>query len=165
MSTYLYYLTCTLLIDSLRFEAVSNRLEISLPCVNCQRDYRTILFKGTGKEGICTPSEKCSGFRGTLLEKKIDRLADAVAVKYLVEFEYEPFKDKQLCKETVLGKYGWARISFSASCAQCGEEGLFSTQENMVRPYDHKCSCGHIIMTERESPFTYVNSPKQKTTT
>lgn len=165
MSTYLYYLTCTLQIEPSRFEAVSSRLEISLPCVNCKRDYRTIIFEGTGKAGICTPREKCSGFHGSVVKKQVDRLAKNIEVMYTIEFEYEPFKDERLGKQTVLGKYGWARTGFSAICAACGEEGLFSTQENMVRPYLHKCSCGHTVMTEEESPFKYSSAPKQDITT
>lgn len=162
MSTYLYYLTCILETDPARFSAVSNKLEVSLPCVNCKRDYRTIIFEGSGKDGICTPREKCSGFHGKLVEKKIDRLANSVEVLYTIAFDYEPFKDEQIGKETVLGKYGWARVSFSANCAACGEEGLFSTQENMVRPYLHKCSCGHTVLMEEESPFKYSVAPKQE---
>lgn len=164
MSPYIYYLTCTLPIDPARFEAVSGKLEISLPCVNCKRDYRTVIFEGTGKGGICTPREKCGGFHGSLVKKQIDRLANSVEVLYTIEFDYEPFKDEQLGKETVLGKYGWARIYFSASCASCGEEGLFSTQENMVRPYVHRCSCGNTILTEEESAFRYAVAPKQEMT-
>lgn len=164
MSTYLYDLTCTLETNPAFFGAVSNKLEISLPCVNCRRDYRTVIFEGTGKDGICTPKEKCSGFRGSLVKKQIDRLANTVEVLYTIEFEYEPFKDEQLGKETVLGKYGWARIYFSATCTACSEEGLFSTQENMIRPYVHRCSCGCTIMMEEESPFRYSSAPKQAIT-
>ncbi len=162
MSTYRYYLTCTLETHPALFVAVSNKLELSLPCVNCRRDYRTVIFEGTGKDGICTPREKCSGFHGKIVERKIDRLARNVEVLYTIEFDYEPFKDEQLGKETVLGKYGWARIYFSSTCANCGEEGLFSTQENMVRPYRHTCTCGCTVMVEEESPFRYAVAPKQE---
>lgn len=164
MSTHCYYLTCTLEIDPARFVAVSNKLELSLPCVNCKRDYRTVIFEGTEKNGMCTPREKCSGFHGKLVERKIDRLANKIEVLYTIEFEYEAFKDQQLGKEAVLGKYGWARIYFSATCASCGEEGLFSTQENMVRPCPHKCTCGHTVMMEEGSPFSYAVAPKQEMT-
>lgn len=161
MNVHNYYLTCTLATDPHRFVAVSSKLEISLPCVNCRRDYRTVVFEGKEKDGICTPREKCSGFRGKVVEKKIDRLADSVEIRYTLEFDYEPFKDEQLGKESILGKYGWARICFSAICPACGEEGLFITQENMVRPYLHKCSCGHTVMQEKESPFLYAVASKQ----
>jgi hypothetical protein len=161
MTTHRYYLTCSLEMDPARFVAISNKLETSLPCVNCRRDYRTVIFEGKEKDGICTPREKCSGFHGRVVERKIDRLTHHVEILYTIEFDYEPFKDEQLGKETVLGKYGWARIYFSAICASCGEEGLFSTQENMIRPYTHKCSCGTTVMLEEESPFRYAIAPKQ----
>lgn len=161
MSTYVYSLSCSLGADPLRFEGVSNELQVSLPCMHCKRDYRTVIFESLGQKGICTPRAKCDGFPGTLVERKMNRLLDKVEIHYEIEFTYEPFKDEQLGKEPVLGKYGWARIYFSVKCAACGEEELISTQENMVRPHTHKCACGQALFTESESPFKYSVKEKE----
>lgn len=159
MGTYLYLLGCELYMDPLCLTGVSNTLELSLPCMTCQRDYRTIVFEAIEKDGICTPKEKCSGFPGQVIERKIDWLYDRVEIRYSIRFEYEVFKDAQLGKKTELGKYGWARIHLSIKCLACGNEELYSTQENAVRPQDHNCACGKTLLREKESPFHYSVNP------
>lgn len=155
MSTYLYHLDCVLHMDPRCLTGVSNTLELSLPCMTCRRDDRTIVFGAIEKNGICTPQEKCSGFPGQVTERKIDWLYDRVQIRYSIRFEYEVFKDMQPGKKNELTKDGWARICISIKCTACGHEELYSTQENTARPKAYQCPCGKTLLKEKESPFRY----------
>lgn len=155
MGTYLYHLDCVLYTDPRYLTGVSNTLELSLPCMTCQRNDHTIVFEAIEKEGICTPKEKCSGFPGRVIERKIDWLYDRLQIRYSIRFEYEAFKEVQSGKKSALAKDGWARICVSIKCADCGHEELYSIQESAVRPQAYQCTCGKTLLTEKESPFRY----------
>jgi hypothetical protein len=125
--------------------------------MNCQRDDRTIIFEGTNTEGICTPREKCDGFPGKLTSLETIKKSDTVEVKYLIDFEYEPFIDKKYNLKSSLSEFfGWARVCFTLKCANCQKERTIETQENLGRPWAERCDCGNIIYMEEKSPFDYT---------
>jgi hypothetical protein len=76
-------------------------------------------------------------------------------VKYLIDFEYEPFIDKKYNLKSSLPEFGWARVYFTLKCANCQKERTISTQENITRPWNERCGCGNIIYKEEKSPFDY----------
>ena len=154
MGKFQYKLTCDFKMNPESFIKVADKLEISLPCVNCQRDHRTIIFENINKKGICTPRNKCDGFPGELIEREIIKELDSVKIHYLIKFEYHPFIDLKYNVESSF-KFGWARVYFTIKCAQCQKENTISTQENVGRPWDVKCECGSIIYQDHKSPFKY----------
>ena len=109
MSKYQYLLSCTINVLPENFDSISDYLEISIPCVNCEREHRTIVFKEVGAVGICTPREKCSGFPGRLTAKEIIPNSRSVVVNYLIDFIFEPFIDKKYNSEIHLLNLNWAR--------------------------------------------------------
>jgi hypothetical protein len=155
MGQYQYRLNCELNVNPKNFVGVRDVLEISLPCMNCQRNDRTIIFEGINTEGICTPREKCDGFPGKLTSREIIKKSDTVEVMYLIDFEYEPFIDRKYNLKSSLPEFGWARLYFTLKCANCQKEKTISTQENIGRPWNERCGCGNIIYKDEESPFDY----------
>lgn len=155
MAKYQYKLVCNLKIIPKNFITVADKLEISLPCIHCQRTHRTIIFEGVNKKGICTPSEKCTGFPGSLLNREIIKQSDGIKINFLIEFDYQPFVDLKYKVESKF-ENNWARVYFSISCPECQKEKTISTQENLARPFNQKCECGNILFREAESPFEYI---------
>jgi hypothetical protein len=154
MSKYQYKLNCELNINPNVYIAVKKRLEIKLPCVNCKRDNRTIIFEGINEEGFCTPRNKCNGFLGKLISSEVNKEMDKVEISYLIDFEYDFFLDQKY-KVMSNFNFGWARISFIIICSKCQKENTVSTQENIGRPWNNKCDCGNVIYSEKVSPFKY----------
>lgn len=149
-----YKLSCNFKIDSDNFIEVSDELEISLPCINCQRAYRTIIFEKINEKGICTPRNKCEGFSGEIINREIIKESDSVKINCLIEFDYQQFIDLKYKTESNF-EFGWARVYFTVKCFQCQKETIVSTQENVVRPWDVKCKCGSSVFKDYESPFKY----------
>lgn len=154
MVKHQYKLTFDLKINPESFITVADKLEISLPCINCQRDHRTIIFEDINKTGICTPREKCSGFKGSLIKREIIKESDGIKTNYLIEFDYQPFIDLKYKRESNFN-FGWARVYFSIKCHKCQKENSISTQENLVRPLNVQCQCGNIIFRDEKKPFQY----------
>ncbi len=154
MAKYLYKLTCDLNINPKNFISVGDELQISLPCINCQRDNRTIIFENVNKNGICTPRKKCSGFPGHITSREVINEKDRIKINYLIEFDYLPFFDLKYKVESKI-KFDWARVYFSIRCTQCQKEQNISTQENISRPWIVKCECGNILFKDEKSPFKY----------
>ena len=154
MSKLQYKLTCNFQLDPNTFVQVADELEISLPCINCQRDRRTIIFEDLDVPGICTPRKKCNGFPGKLSKREVTKTSNGVHVNYLIDFDYTPFIDRKYNMK-VNFEFGWARVYFTIKCAQCDRENTISSQENLVRPWHAKCDCGNIIFKDVENPFTY----------
>ncbi|TXN37189.1 hypothetical protein FVB32_02570 [Flagellimonas hymeniacidonis] len=159
MSKSQYTLSCYFKLNPESFVKVSDQLEISLPCINCQRDHRTIIFENINEKGICTPRKKCEGFPGKLVSREIIKEADGVKVNYLIEFDYHKFTDLKYNAESNF-KFGWARVYFTIKCSECQKEKTISTQENVGRPWDEKCECGNIIFQDYETPFKYQATEK-----
>lgn len=154
MVKFQYKLSCYLKINPADFIKVFDELELSLPCVNCQRDHRTIIFENVNKKGVCTPRKKCEGFPGKLISKQIITKSDGVKINYLIVFDYQKFIDLKYRIESNFN-FGWARVYFSVKCCQCKKENTISTQENLGRPLDVKCECGAILFKDHETPFKY----------
>jgi len=154
MAKYQYKLTCNLKINPDTFLAVADNLEISLPCINCQRNHRTIIFESINNNGVCTPRAKCNGFLGNLISIEILKEKDKIKINYLIEFDYQPFFDLKYKVESDF-KFGWARIYFFVKCSQCQTEKKIYTQENISRPRIEKCECGNILFKDEKSPFKY----------
>jgi hypothetical protein len=152
---YQYSLTCTLNINPAHFECVADELEVSLPCINCERDHRTIIFKGIETQGICTPRNKCTGFLGQLTSREVSKNTNEVLIKYIVEFDFKPFYDKKHNIKANLPEFGWGRVHFTLKCDKCGSQNELSTQDNLGRPWQQKCACGNIVYQEKEQPFMY----------
>lgn len=156
MNSYTYTLSCSLNLNPADLDGIEDTLEITIPCSNCQRINRTIIFEGAGTNGICTPSEKCSGFPGKLIERKIITGINSVQIKHRIEFEYDRFIDKKYGVESSLDStIKWARIYFTIKCSSCGTKAKQSTQENIVRPSKYTCQCGRELYDERVTPFEY----------
>ncbi len=62
MGKYQYKLKCEFILSPENFISLDDQLEISLPCLNCRRYNRTIIFENINEKGICTPRKKCDGF-------------------------------------------------------------------------------------------------------
>ena len=62
MGKYQYKLKCEFILSPENFISLDDQLEISLPCLNCRRYNRTIIFENINEKGICTPQKKCDGF-------------------------------------------------------------------------------------------------------
>ena len=154
MGKFQYKLSCDIKINPESFIKVADELEISLPCVNCQRNHRTIIFENINQKGICTPRNKCEGFPGKLINRELLKESDRVKINYLIEFEYHQFTDLKYKVESSF-KFGWARVCFTIKCLQCQKENTMSTQENLTRPWDVKCECGNTIFKEYKTPFKY----------
>ena len=154
MGKFQYKLSCEFKLNPESFLNLSDQLEISLPCINCQRDYRTIIFENINENGICTPREKCVGFPGKLTNKKVIKEVNKVKINYLIDFDYHQFIDLKYNIESNF-KFGWARVCFNIKCLECQKENTISTQENLERPLDKKCECGNILYKDYETPFKY----------
>lgn len=155
MSRYEYVVNCQLPVVPINFDSISDRLEIRLPCINCQRAFRTIIFKNLNSPGICTPIPKCDGFPGKLMNKEISINSNSIQVEFKIEMEYEKFNDKKYNWTSTLDKHGWARVSFTIKCTKCGKLNSISTDENCGRPWSHYCQCGNALYMEVLSPFKY----------
>lgn len=155
MNQYQYTLICTLPLSEGRFVDISDELAITLPCINCLRDHRTVIFKGIGEKGVCTPKVKCSGFIGQILDRNVIRDFNFIKIKYTLRFDYEAFLDKKYGVKTDLHTAKWARIYFTIECMNCEELHTLSSQENLGRPWKAKCQCGKVIYEETENPFQY----------
>jgi len=149
-----YQLITELKVQPENFINITNKLELSLPCYTCKRIQRTIVFKNIDEKGICTPPQKCNGFQGKIIDREIIKSFENVKVKFLINFNYEPFVDKKYNLKSDLNSK-WGRISFYIRCDNCNNQKEVSTQENLVRPYMIKCDCGNTVYIEDKSPFTY----------
>lgn len=153
---YQYVLTCELPVKPEHLGSINDKLEITIPCTNCQRGNRTIVFDAPGKKGACTPREKCDGFPGKLMYRKVVEKEKSMVIRYWIDFDYAPFIDRKHGVQFELTKYGWARVHFTLKCKKCGYIKETSTQENYVRPREIMCNCSSKIYSEVESPFTYT---------
>jgi hypothetical protein len=149
-----YSLNCDLKISPNSFVRVADELEISLPCINCQRNRRTILFKGINQKGVCTPKSKCRGFPGSIVLREVIKDTNSIKINYLIEFDYHPFIDLKYNIESNF-KSSWARVYFTLKCSQCLEENIVSTQQNLHRPTNKYCKCGNILFKDKKVPFKY----------
>lgn len=152
MGKHQYRLSCEFHVSPESFISVANKLEISIPCINCHRYDRTILFEDVHEKGICTPPNKCDGFPGKLTSREIIKKPDSIEVNYLIDFNYQPFFD-QIDKEESNFKFGWARVKFTLKCQKIKK--IITTQENLRRPWSVKCICENVIYKENKSPFNY----------
>jgi len=127
-----------------------NKLEVSLPCNNCQRDHRTAIFTNTIDNGMCAPLWNCDGFDGKLIQFAI--LADTT-LYWQVHFNFTPFKDRKY-GHNVQPTSTWARVSFKIECGGCRKISDVSTQSNFERPHESQCKyCGTRLWIEDSDPI------------
>jgi hypothetical protein len=128
----------------------TDRLEVSLPCCNCRRNHRTIMFCKLGEEqGICTPTEKCRGFPGSWVDFSLDEKR----LSYQIECQYTPFTDAKNGGDSTFAM-PWARINFHIRCGACGFISLKSDQTNVVRPHDILCGkCSAVVIADEVDPI------------
>lgn len=154
MASFQYQLNVVLPLGNSSFSKVAEQLEISLLCMNCKRNHRTVIFKGLDQDGICTPKNKCSGFYGRLKQRNIVISINQVKLYYTIELEYEPFIDQKYQTESSFEPL-WARLYFYLICPTCHKERRISTQGNLGRPRRVKCTCDTIIYQEEHNPFSF----------
>lgn len=159
-----FYLSCNLNIPPKRFVRALDKLEVRLPCINCKRMNRTIIFEELGAKGICTPRKKCNGFSGYFTKMDVEENLNSVQIHFKIEFLYQNFFDSQYKSLCFLDLGGfssspnWARISFILKCENCEKELKITTQENKVRPpkfIRDECNCRALQYIENVSPFHY----------
>ena len=131
-------------------------LEVSFPCSNCKRDHRTVIFRNIGSRGICTPKGKCLGFPGIMSSLSIIGGEQSKA-EFLIEYNYSSFVDAKYKRPTKLGAT-WARVNYAMTCPKCMEQFEGSTQTNLGRPIQKKCSCGFVLNSENDNPFKFENT-------
>ena len=124
-----------------------DELEVSLDCISCKCKHRTIIFQLGSEWGRCTPTKKCAGFFGRLVSKTPSSIDNNFSVRYEVEYAYEPFVDVKYGDESN-GEPTWARVHFVVTCPKCQERITWETQNNLVRPWSHVCTCGKLLYTE-----------------
>ncbi|MCI5055730.1 MAG: hypothetical protein MRY83_06455 [Flavobacteriales bacterium] len=154
-----FQIQCRLGIKSSEIVTPSEAIEVSLPCVNCKRNRRTVIFDNSSKFGICTPRDKCPGFKGKLSSYGISREPNFAVLTYNIAFEYESFIDQKYKNESYFSR--WARVYFTLQCSKCKQKNTLSTQDNMVRPFTEKCRCGNAIYLENENPLKYFLNSEQ----
>ena len=126
-------------------------LEVSLDCFICRRRHRTIIMKGLGGAGVCTPTGH--QFPGTLVEIMTGRGEGLFAFTY----EFESFADQKYPDEVRYAKWekgapSWVRVHFEITCPECGFVKADSTQTNLVRPHNTSCRCGRQLYTDDQIP-------------
>lgn len=123
----------------------SDRVEVSLDCCVCRRCMRTVVFELGRAEGLCTPTGH--SFPGRIA----DMQAGPRSVTYRLEYQYEPFEDaKYPGIRRPQPHPSWARVSFAVTCPRCGASSALSVQNNEVRPWTARCSCGEALYTTRK---------------
>lgn len=121
-------------------------LEVSLDCHVCRRQRRTVVMP-ENKPSYCTPTRHLHSAQVT--QKEISRKADRTEIIYQFSYDFEPFWDTKY-RSAASNKLGWARISFTITCPQCGEAMEQSTQGNIVRPWECVCDCGYLLFVDDE---------------
>jgi hypothetical protein len=122
-------------------------LEVSLDCHVCRRCHRTVIFRSGALHGVCTPTRH--DFPGRLLSSEASERADWRSSRYLIDYEYVPFRDAKYPESAPSeGAPTWARVSFKVKCPACGVVSPHSTQNNIVRPWRCTCKCGGHLYNE-----------------
>lgn len=132
----------------------SSSLEVSLDCSYCERTDRTIIFK-QGNARCCPGSESKRvpdhpPYPGQITNIQLNQTFKKTTLVYSIEYNATPFKDRKYEYRLWAGYPTWARISFNLICPKCNIQTANSVQNNIVRPFASKCSCGYIFFTERD---------------
>lgn len=133
-------------------------LAVSLDCQYCRRTRRTVIFKPGAESARCCPGsarrtdEEHPPYPGRLVGQDAGRDAKgAIVAVHRLEYEVSPFDDARYGPQVRpwTGHPTWARVTFTLDCPNCGSSHISSTQNNIVRPFDHLCACGYRFFTER----------------
>ena len=125
----------------------SDKVMVSLDCVECSRCHRSVVLDKSGYFSYCTPSKH--KFDGRILKLHSTR-TEAPAITtghYLIEYEWDSFKDAKYPERVPTPDSTWARVKIFMRC-KCGANVMHETQNNRVRPLDIECECGLILATE-----------------
>jgi hypothetical protein len=136
----------------------ADTIEVSLDCSHCLRTDRTIDFVVGSAFGQCNPgSAKRLGdvhppYPGRIVQRVVQRSdSGPVSVIYRLEYEVDHFEDAKYgsALRPWSGYPTWAYISFTLTCPTCGTVNQAETQNNLVRPFSHSCTCGYEFCIER----------------
>ncbi len=148
------------IVASLGFEAhvvvqFADVLAVSLDCASCVRARRTVVFKVGEPTARCQPGsarrrESHPPYPGRILDRRVETNAEGRQARYLLEYDVAPFVDaKYGALAPWTGHPTWARVGWTATCPSCGARNEASTQNNIVRPFENRCGCGHVFFIER----------------
>jgi len=139
------------------------RLEVSLDCSYCKRTDRTVVLQLGASSARCIHS----GYKHQLSPDWVDphppfpgRLVDLevsgeknrpVKAVYRLEYQTSRFEDAKYGpdRRPWTGHPTWARAHFILNCHKCSAIYDGGIQNNVVRPYTHRCDCGYRFFTER----------------
>lgn len=133
--------------SSIRFNP---SLEVSFDCPACKHLGRIIRFADVGSSGICGPDTGCVGFPGRLFSMEPFELGRNSCVKYQVQFDYIPFFDSQLGRESTC-EPAWAKITFEVTCAKCNSFRIESSQNDSNCPSLVNCQCGTLLYRQDDA--------------
>jgi hypothetical protein len=121
-------------------------VEVSLPCIDCCRDDRTVFLRRSPEPSECCPTGH--PYRGELHRIHQDRRGSIARVRYRFTFSYAPFQDEVYGFPSELALH-WARVSGTVLCKRCGRRTPWSLQNNLVFPLDQVCPCGLVFARAR----------------
>jgi len=124
-------------------------LEVSLDCYLCNRRHRTVVMR-KGERSYCTPTHHSHSAQ--ILHSEISVRNERTDIIYRFNYDFKCFWDLKY-KTVASDQLSWGRISFTVTCPQCGEIHDQSTQQNLVRPFQYFCDCGHLLyLDDQEMP-------------
>lgn len=133
----------------------ANKLEVSLDCFICRRRHRTVVISTSDAQAIgCSKRRTCHEFPARILSTSVEskdgeaRGQTCQVATYRIEYEFEPFKDREFGCSTQYGYPTWGRVSFKVLCPNCSQTTNQSLQTNLVRPSTSLCKCGNPLYTE-----------------
>lgn len=133
-------------------------LEVSLDCHICKKLHRTIIVEKSEKKSFCPSGDH--QFPAVLKNVEViqehSKSNPITTVNYALEYDFFEFV-------AVRGKYDknesdptltWIRIYFNIKCPRCRHKDDYSTQTNMVRPYQQLCNnCNLPLYDDKEEPL------------
>jgi bacterioferritin-associated ferredoxin len=137
---------------------LSELVEVSLDCAQCQRTARTIVFNEASNSAVCTPTGHA--FPGRVTARMVTSSADVTTVLYRISYETADFSDRKH-GEPAVAHPTWARIHFTLTCPVCGAISKNSVQNNLHRPHMHVCNCGQVLFPDdTEIPHFRLLNPQ-----
>ena len=145
--------------------AFDDHILVSLDCSICRRSRRTVVFGEERDTSFCTPAKH--GFPGRIAGIHVSdhesagshRERSVVTATYLIEYEFEAFKDRQYPDRNIGPAPTWARAAFTLLC-KCGAESAHETQNNLVRPVKAVCECGEDLYYEVDEIPIFRNTER-----
>jgi hypothetical protein len=131
---------------------IQPQVEASLDCHVCRRSRRTAFLFAESSKSFCTTTyyehhPKKARIADLSIDQHWEGGRPIVAGRYLLEFDYEAFRDRKNFLSRSSPDPAWARASFTLTCT-CGADSEFSTQTNQGRLRVNKCRCGNVLHYE-----------------